>query len=275
MAKQAFGGDDDSSGQQPPQQTKKLVLDKFASKPDMNIRDLFWEIIANYAMKKPLTKEELKALTHERIALIRIALSVLKNPQSAYFGLGRNTTALYSLMLMLDGEWEDAFTEMIVGSYEEEGKPDTTLVAAINKIGENEKYREQIKEILRKMMRNHDKIQAVLAYLSKTSNKDILLALKKEIMIIAKSDIEKNQYYAMLTLAKIMDEESKNVLISLINHWDVETRRTAVDLLKNDKDPRVISLAKRQVTIENDPQIKKVLEKIIKNEGKQPTPGAV
>ncbi len=266
MAKQAFGGDDDSSGQQQPQQTKKPVLAKFASKPDMNIRDLFWEILANYAMKKPLTKEELKALAHERIALVRIALSVLENPQSAYFGLGRNTTALYSLMLILDGEWEDAFEEMIIGSYEEDGKPSTTLVTGLNKICEDGKYREKIKEIFRKMMRDHNKVSAVLAYLSKINSKDILLALKKEIMIIAKSDIEQNQYYAMLTLAKIMDEEAKNVLMSLMNHWDVETRRTAVDLLKNDKDPRVISLAKRQLAIENDPQIKKVLAKIAARE---------
>ena len=262
MPEQTFGGDDDK-GQQPQQPAKKLDLKKYASKPDMNIRDIFWDLMASYATKKNFTKDELKPLSHERIPLMRIALNVVENPQSAYFGLSRNLTALYSIMVLLDGGWDDAFEQFIVKSYEENEKPVPTIVAAINKTCENEKYKEQIKLIFKKMTRNHDQIHAVLAYLSKIGNNDILTELKKEVMIIARSDIEKNQYYAMLALARIMDNDAKSTLIGLINHWDIETRKTALDLLKKEKDPRINEIAKRQLQIESDPAIKKILAKII------------
>ena len=260
---QTFGGDDDGSGQQQPQQVKKLDLKKYASKPDMNIRDLFWDIIAAYAMKQRLKKEELDNFQHERIALVRIALNVIENPKSAYFGIGRNLTALYSLMFMLDAEWEDAAEELILKSYEENNKTSPQMVAAINKISEDEKYREQIKTIFKELSRDHLNMEATLAYLSKVNSQEILATLKKELVIIAKSDIEKNQQYAMATIARIMDPEAKGVLINLLMHWDSETRKNAITLLKNEKDPKIAEIASRQLSIESVPGIKKALAKLV------------
>ena len=262
QSKQAFGGDDDSSNQPQSEPVKKLDLKKYASKPDMNIRDLFWDILASYAAKKPPAKEELKALAHERMALMRIALSVLANPQSAYFGLSRNLTALYSMMLMLDASWEDAFEEFIIKSYEEEQEPAATVLSAIDRLCKITEYKENLKLIFKKMSKDHQKIEALFSYLAKTEENELISALKKEIMIIAKSDIEQNQHYAMIALSKIMDLDVKNTLIGLIGHWDPETRKVAIELLKKEKDPNVIIAAKRQLGVENEPSIKKMLEKM-------------
>lgn len=264
--KQAFGGDDDTSGQQPqPPPAKKPDLAKYASKPDANIRDLFWEILAAYAQKKAFTGDELKPLAHERIALVRIALHILENPQKQYFGLGKSPTALYSLMLLLDGGWDDAVHEFVAASYYEDEKPVPALVAALNRVCKDEKYIVQIKGIFKELLHGRD-ATAALAYLSKTDNKELLLEMKKEIMIIARSDIEKNQYYAMTALARIMDDESRNMLAGLLSHWDVETRRNAADILKNEKDETVSAAAKRQLAIESDPSIKKLLAKLSREE---------
>ncbi len=266
--KQAFGGDDDSGGNQQPQQAKKLDLKKYASKPDMNIRDIFWDIMANYAMKKKISREELNALQHERIPLIRIALNVIENPQSAYFGLSRNLTALYSLMMILDAGWEDAFEQLVVKSYEHKQKLVAQVSAALNKALEEENYKNAIVASFKKMIRNSDSVQAVLAYLSKVENKELLDAVKKEAIIVARSDIEKNQHYAMSVLAKIIDDECKGILIGLITHWDPETREMAIKLLKKEKDHRITDVAKRQLAIETEPGIKKALSRIV-NEGEK------
>ena len=258
MPKQSFGGDDDKGDQQQ-QPVKKLDLKKYASKPDINIREIFWDLLANYAMRKKITKDELAALAQERIVLVKIALNVLENPQSAYFGLGRNLTAFYSLVLFLDAEWGDAFEQYVVKSYEDYEKPSPQLVAAINRACENEKYCNGIMESFKKMIRAQESVEATLAYLSRMDNEKIFNAMKKEVEIIAKSDIEKNQHYAMRILAKNMDEQSKNTIIGLMNHWDVETRKIAIELLKKEKDQRVTDVAKRQLMVETDQKIKKAL----------------
>jgi len=267
MPEQAFGGDDDS-GQQPQQQpAKKLDLKKYASQPDLNIRDLFWKIIENYANKKTFSKEELELLTHERMALLRIILSILKNQKNAYLPLSVKSAVMYSITLFLDAKWQDVFEEFMVKSYGENNKPAQQVLIAFENIYKKDSYKEQIIEYFRKMIRNRDMIEAVLAYLAKVKIKDLLENLKKELLIIARSDIEKNQHYAMYALAKMMENNDvKSVLNSLIIHWDSETRRVAVDILKNENDTALIEIAKRQNAIENDPQIKKALEKIIKKE---------
>lgn len=268
MPEQAFGGDDDSGAQQPQQQpVKKLDLKKYASQPDVNIRDLFWKIIENYADKKTFTKEELGLLMHERMALLRIILSILKNQKHAYLPLSVKSAVMYSITLFLDANWQDVFEEFIVKSYGENNKPIQQVLIAFEDIYKKDNYKDQISEYFRKMIRNRDMIEAVLAYLAKVKIKDLLENLKKELLIIARSDIEKNQYYAMYALAKIIESNDvKSVLNSLISHWDTETRRVAIEILKNDNDTALIEIAKRQSAIENDPQIKKALEKIIKKE---------
>ena len=259
---QAFGGDDDSTDTPQEQPVKKPVLHKFASKPDMNIREMFWDLIAEYALKKKYTPEELRAIYNERMALMRIALSVLQNPQSAYLGLSSNFTTLYTFMLFFDAGWEDAIEEFIAKSYEEKEQPSSAVIAVVKKLYEQPEYKEKISELVKKMIRMHDKTKPILAYLTKIQNKEILALVKKELIIIAKNDIEENQRNAMIALSHSMDDESRSVLGQLLMHWDEEVRYLAAIILQNEKDPKIIEVAKRQSLLETNQSIKKLLDKI-------------
>ncbi len=259
--KQAFGGDDDSTPQEQ-LPVKKPVLHKFASKPDANIRDIFWDIIADYAMKKPPARQELESLNHERMALLRIALSVMENPKTAYLGLSRNFTALYSLKLFLDAGWLDVVEEFLVKSYEEHKKAPPIIVAAIKKLLDEKTYGAMLTELFKNMIRTHNATAATLAFISKVGDKKLILLFKKEILIIARNDIEDNQFYAMHILAQIMNEEAKMTLMTLMSHWDEEVRLTAVNLLKKEKDPQIVAAAQRQYAIETNPAIKKMLARV-------------
>lgn len=265
---QKFGGDDDSSGSQlPPEQPKKLDLKKYASKPDANIRDVFWDIMANYATKKQLTKEELQPFENERHALIRIALSVIENPESAYYGISKNFVAKYTLMMTIDAEWDDVFDEFIIRSYDEGKKPDKSVIMALNKIYESENYRNYILESFKLMIKEHSTLEAIIAYIRGMKNRELTKHLKKELLIVAKGDVETNQYNAMIAIAEIKDEdeECRSALTSLLMHWDDETRRMAATLLKGDNDPKVAEMAKRQLALETNEEVKKLLMRLIKN----------
>ncbi len=275
MAKpaQAFGGDDDSSAAPLEVPVKKLDLKRYASKPDANIRDVFWEIMASYATKNQLIAEDLKPFESERHGLVKIGLSVIENPESAYYGISRNFAARYTLMMTIDGAWDDSFDEIIVSSYDKRKEPDKTLTTALNKIYEIDKYREYIKEAFKLMIKEHSTLEAVLAYIRIMKNKELINYLKKEILIVAKGDVESNQYNAMIALATIMDEdeEAKTAIIYLVMHWDEETRKVAATLLKGNNDPRIPDTAKKQLVMESNEEVKKLLIKLIKKDEKRDT----
>ena len=50
MPKETFGGDDDE--EVPQEETKKLNLSKYSTGPDLNIKDIFWEVITSYSEGK-------------------------------------------------------------------------------------------------------------------------------------------------------------------------------------------------------------------------------
>lgn len=272
---QAFGGDDDSSGQLPPEQPKKLDLKRYASKPDANIRDVFWEIMASYAAKKPPTREDFKPFESERHGLVKIALTVIEKPESAaYYGINKSSVARFTFMMTIDAVWDDTFDEFIVSSYDKEKEADRTIIGALNKLYEVENYKEYVKEAFKLMVKEHSTLESVLAYIRAMKNRDLTLHLKKELLIIAKGDVELNQYNAMMALALIKneDEEAKGALITLLMHWDEETRKVAAMIFKDDEDPKLIDAAKRQIMVESNEEVKKLLAKLTKKEDKRDDP---
>jgi hypothetical protein len=74
MPEQTFGGDDEGGGIEQPR--KKIPLSKFGLSPDINIRDVFWKIMASYAAtKKP--GMELSALENSFSVLAVMSVGLL------------------------------------------------------------------------------------------------------------------------------------------------------------------------------------------------------
>lgn len=260
--KQSHGGDDTDSGAAP-QPMKKPSLKKFASMPDINIRDVFWRIMAEYASKQgqgvdPAPYEEMRS------SLIRIALSVLENPASAYHGLSPAFTALYTLTLVLDGHWEDMFIALLDGTAPATSKGRKPLGRAMFRLLAHQQYRAQLTQYIELAIKEPSSTSIVLEYLVEIGDPALIAALRKWLLVIAQTDIEANQIYAISALSSLpMDSEIRNLFLRLLSHWDPQTRKAIAMLLGQRKDAQIIAEAKRQLAVETDEEVKSLLQRIL------------
>lgn len=265
--KQAHGGDDTGGVVQTP--VKKPSLDKFVSMPDMNVRDLFWKVMDEYAARKGKGVDP-RPYADLRTALVRIALSVLQNPQSAYHGLSPGSTALYTLIMVLEGEWEDMFIEILEKTGNQDRKLRRPMVRAMQRLLEQPVYRDRILLYLENMIKNILQIGPAMLYVVELGDVELVRVLKKWIVVVAQTDIEANQIYAISALSMLKDDpEVKPLFLRLLTHWDVQTRRIIALLLLKQADDDVVREAARQLPFETDEDVRALLQKIV---GKKPKP---
>lgn len=261
MPKETFGGDGDDEGAE---EKKKLGLDKFNLSPDTNIRDLFWKIMGSYAAaKKPGV--ELASLEHDRFALMRVAVSVLSNPDSEHFGMSPRFVAMYTTTMMLEAGWKDVVPEFLNVSLEPRLKIKEHVKASLKKLIAQDKYREMLFGIIANMLRKTDTTPVALAYISELGAPELSLMVKKELIIFARGDIGENQQNAISAIATIKeDPDVKKSFIILLSHWDKEARRAAAGYLVGMEDDDVKAAAKKRIELESDEEIKKILMRIAK-----------
>jgi hypothetical protein len=262
MPKEAFGGDDDSSPTPP--EKKKMGLSKFGLAPDSNIRDLFWKVMGSYAAaKKP--GMELKQIEQDRFALMRIALSVLESQHSENYGLSPKFLSMYTLMMLIDGGWKDAFTEFLKKGREGRSRIHDEISYALRRLLSSEQYRERIMEYLSAMMRDRDAGSDAVAYIAQLHSEELSKAMKKELIILARGDIGENQLNAIKAISLIKEDlEVKKSMIVLLSHWDSAPRLAAAEvLLEMKSDSEVRAAAQRRMASETDADIKEILERIL------------
>jgi hypothetical protein len=262
MPKEAFGGDDEGSGAA--EEKKKMGLSKFGLAPDTNIRDLFWKIMGSYAAtKKPGT--DLAKVEQDRFALMRIALSVLESQHSENYGLSPKFLATYTLMMMVDGKWKDAFADFLRKGRESRSGIHSEISGALRRLLSSESYRETVMETLNAMMRGKDSSGDAVAYVAEIHSAELSRSMKKELIILARGDIGDNQINAIKAVALIKeDEDVKKSMIVLLSHWDSAPRLAAAEvLLELRDDSEVKAAAQRRIASETDDDIKEVLEKIV------------
>jgi len=261
MGKQTFGGDDDTEYTDE-DQPKKLKLSKFELGPDYNIRDRFWKILGSYAATKT-PGIDLKKVESQRIGFVKVAVSVIESRKSAFYGLSPQFVARYTLMMVLDGNWEDAFIEFIKDAKESRGEAWKSVVQALKHLLATEKYRNRITEYFKTVIRRSDAYPYVLFYLPKIKDEGLMKELKREISIFARGDTDENQMNAIEALALLSDEEDvKNVLLNLMNHWDVNIRSKVADVIKGmQMDEKMTKFLKSKIETEPDEKIKQILKR--------------
>lgn len=260
MPKEAFGGDDEGSGAAP--EKKKLGLGKFGLGPDMNIRDVFWRVMASYAAtKKPGVG--LPTLEHDRPALMRVAISVLSNPESDHYGLSPRFIATYSLMMMADGGWMDTLAEFLERAREKRPVMDE-VAGAMRRLIPQEKYGKMLMELLSAMIRGRATGSTALGYIARLESPELVRSMKKELMIIARGDIGDDQLNAIRAISLIKeDEDVKKSLIILLSHWDSQARLHAAGVLESmAADGEVRAAAEKRLGAENDGDVLRILRKI-------------
>ncbi len=260
MPKEAFGGDDSGGGAP---EKRKIGLDKFGLSPDANIRDVFWKIMGAYAAtKKPGL--ELKTLDNDRFALVRVALSVLSSQHGERFGLAPKFIALYSLMMVVDGGWQDALSGYLEMACERKLGIKKEVVQAMRKLLGQDRYGSEISGSLHAMVRSRSKVRVGLEYVSEMESPELVRGLKKELMIIARGDIGQNQLNAIKAISLITDDEDiKKSFIILLSHWDAQARHAASEVLvKMRKDDEVRAAAEKRLASETDEDIRNLLKRI-------------
>ncbi|MFH1394150.1 MAG: hypothetical protein ABII71_06590 [Candidatus Micrarchaeota archaeon] len=266
MPEQTFGGDDDdggSYGEQKPRKPKEL--DKFGLMPDANIRDVFWEMMGSYAAtKKP--SRNLSELDNDRFAMIRVAVTVLDNPQSHHYGLSPGFVARYTAMMLLDGKWSDAFAEFLKDCKESRGKADSYLISSFKYVWREPEYQPLVVESFRNMLRSRNGAPIGLYFVAQMKNRELISALKRELVILARGDVGENQLNAIAALALLSnDPDVIKTLQVLLAHWDAEIRKLAATcLLAYKSDGSVKSSANKRLQTEQNDEVKKILAKISK-----------
>ena len=262
MPKETFGGDDEGDGGV--EEKKKPELSKFGLSPDVNIRDVFWKIMGSYAAtKKPGL--DLSAMEHDRFALMRVAISVLSRPHSELYGLSPRFIASYTLMMMIDGGWDDTLIEFLERGSEEKLGMKKNIIFSIRKLLAQEEYKQLLEGHLTKMLRGRETVSVALSYVAEMNNAELVRAMKTELIILARGDIGQNQLNAISAISLIReDEEIRKSLVILLSHWDAEARLVAAKSLEGVKDDNVKKAVEKRLKIETDPRIKKVLKRLAK-----------
>jgi hypothetical protein len=259
MPKETFGGDDEG-GTEVEEKKKKLDLSKFDLPPDTNIRDTFWKIMASYAAtRKPGV--ELSTLEHDRFTLMRVALSVLSRPQASEYGLSLKFMARYSLMMLLDGGWDDALAQFIEKGLESRQGDEVRHALAF--LLSQEGYQEQLREHFTAMLRSKDGVDTAVSFLATTKDVSMARGVKRELVIIARGDIGDNQINAIRVLALMKeDEDVKKALIALLSHWDDAARLEAAIALEGLDDEQVSKAVESRLKKETSDEVLRALKRV-------------
>ena len=262
MPRETFsGGDGDGTDSA----KKRPALGRFGLAPDVNIRDVFWRIMASYmAAKKPGT--DLRELDNDRIALVRVALSVLNNPNPSHSGMSPRFVTLFTMTMLLDAGWDDAFAEFLSGGFQGKAKARKDIAHVIGKLQENGGHAKTLAEWFTAMLRNRETNAMALGYVADVGSEALALAIKKELIIFARGDIGENQRNAIKAATLIKDDtDVRKSLIVILSHWDAEARLAAADALAGAKDEsgELAKAVEKRMAEETDERVKQALKRIL------------
>lgn len=263
MPKQAFGGDDDTEYEV--DEEEKPKLSKFGLRPDANIRDVFWKVMASYATTKKSGVDP-KRIQEHRFTFIKIARSLLERKQSHYYGMSPQFVVRYLMMLFLDNGWSDAAAQLLAELKEGKEKSWVHVLHALRYLVKTEKYKGEIFALLKALIRDTEVYPVALFYIANLKNKEIIEQTKKELYIFARGDTEENQRNAIDSIALLKDDmEASKMMITLLGHWDVEIRKTAAKYLKDMKiDKDIKEMINKKFESESDEDVKKALKRVMK-----------
>ena len=261
MPNQTFGGDDDSGTPAPEEKKRKIDLSRFSKGQDMNISQLFWDIVEAYAEgKRP---ESFSGLENDRLALVRAAVGALTRPSPLHARLTPESVSRCALMMLFDAGWQDALAEFLEECNHKDAQR-RAAAAGMRDLAGDARYGPMVMESLRAMLRNREAGGTALRYIAGIGSPALLKGLEKELLIFARGDIGENQLNAIGALALLEDEEATKAMVALLSHWDDAARKAAAEaLLRRGGDEAATAAAKRLAS-ETDPDIRIVLEKIAK-----------
>ena len=228
---------------------------------ERNISDIFWKCIKLMIENKEEEAERVAKNTGGMLG--SVAADYASAPKRAYLvDMSANRLAYLSLKLFFKAGMKDAFENFL-----RTGNRSASIIAGMDRaIKEHPDAVEWLREIMK------ENSEAVLAVLSKINDEGVEEKFKKELIEIAKEEIDDVQYMALEALKNIekKDEEVQKVFIALIDDWDEKVRMLSAEALQNVKNEFLGNQAKKALKEESNKYIVNLLQKIIEyNEGKE------
>jgi len=222
---------------------------------ERNISDIFWKCIKLMVEKRE--NEAIELVKNNGDVIGGIAAEYASAPKRTYLvDMSANRLAYLSLKLFFKAGMKDAFRNFLIRGH---GAP--PLVAGMDRlIKEQPEAVDWLKEVM------EENTESVLAILSKINNTEVEEKFKRELIEIAREEIDDVQYMALEALKNIAkkDEEVQKVFIALIDDWDEKVRLLSAEAMQGVNSEILAEQAKKALKEETNKYIAHLLQKIIK-----------
>ncbi|MDD5096232.1 MAG: hypothetical protein PHY95_01835 [Candidatus ainarchaeum sp.] len=255
----------DAKEEKPPEQPEEIAkLSKYKGDADRNPRDVFWEIAAQYLEKKDIA-ELAKKNSNRREALVNIGATVLMEEERTYrVRMPKARLAECVMDMVVQGGWEDALTRLLENLYDRRRGPNLNMMIAFgNAVGKDTGLVGWVKRLLAEGRPP----EPLLAYIAHLGDRGLVMALREQLVFIAKSEINEPQLYALEALAPLVKDDAavKKVFIDLMDDWDMRAKKVVLESLSGMQDADIGKKAVASYVYEFDPHAKGMLKEIIRN----------
>jgi len=255
----------DAKEEKPPEAPEEIAkLSKYKMEADANPRALFWEIVRAYQEKSGL-EELLRKNAKRREALVNIGATVLLEDESAYHArITKAKLAECLLEMVLAGGWKDVLERLFENLYERRNGPNLNMMLALGRAAET---RPELLAWLKELLGGGRPSESLLAYVSGLGDRKLVEALKEQLILIARSEINEPQLYALEALSVMVrdDAQVKKVFVDLMDDWDARAKKVVLENLSGVEDADVGKKAVMAYVYEFDPYSKNLLKEIIRN----------
>lgn len=260
--KQTHGGDDDVEGVEEEVVEKRPKLDKYLHASDMNITDVFERMIKAYIDGENVEKR-LEKYKHERIALLRAGIKTMERGLP-HLNISKNRIAYYLILMNFQMDWKMTFQKLIAETYNKKTKHPLPLIVGMNQIyGEQKgKFNEWIEELIIDL--NNEE---VLALVREMDNKELIMNLKKHLMLIARDDVGENKENAVYAIAELVndDENIAKLFAIMLKRPDEETQAVILNAvaMKKINSKELIEEIKKLGEKTKNSSIKNIIKRIL------------
>ena len=263
----------DNLEQPPPTLPEDIVkMSKHKLSSDANPREIFWAMVEAYKEGEGF-EEKVKKYEGIREALINIGCTVIEEPPKAQrMKIAKAKLAKCLIAMIIIGRWEDVLERALSNLYGRKKGPDLNMLMAFGDGFTNN--RELVGEWIKKSLGAERPSEEILAYVAQLGDGEMAKYLRVELLNVARTEINEPQVHAMEALALLLpdDGEVSKLFVDMMDDWDVETKKIALETLK---EYIVAGAAKKAVNLyvyEPDERYKMALEQIVGNDKDEAAP---
>lgn len=256
----------DNKEQPPPTLPEDIVkMSKHKLSSDANPREIFWVMVEAYREGKGFD-----ALVEKyagiREALVNIGCSVLQeSPKAHRMKVAKATLAKCLFTMIVKGQWGDVLERALNNLYARKKGPDLNMMMAFGDAFTHNK--ELVGGWIKGILSEDRPSEAVLSYISNVGDEELVDYIRGEMLNIARTEINEPQVYAMEALAILLpnDADVSKLFVDMMDDWDLETKRVALETLKIQKVEAAAQKAVGLYVYEPNEVFKMSLEHIIEN----------